>query len=127
MGDDVLEVELTVPRLLKDRRFWLAIFALSVVFAIHASGLPSSLTLETLRTNRQQIVSFVSENYVLSALGYVAVYVLVVSLSLPSAVLLTLSGGFLFGSVAGTIFTLIGATVGATLLCRICSSSSPGR
>jgi uncharacterized membrane protein YdjX (TVP38/TMEM64 family) len=116
MRDDVLEADLTVPRLLKDRRFWLAIFALSVIFAIHASGLPSSLTLETLRTHRQQIVSFVSENYVLSALGYVAVYVLVVSLSLPSAVLLTLSGGFLFGSVAGTIFTLIGATVGATLL-----------
>jgi uncharacterized membrane protein YdjX (TVP38/TMEM64 family) len=101
---------------LKDRRFWLAAFALGVFFAIHVSGLPGSLTLETLRTNRQEIVNFVSENYVLSALGYVAVYVLVVALSLPSAVLLTLSGGFLFGSVAGTVFTLIGATGGATLL-----------
>jgi uncharacterized membrane protein YdjX (TVP38/TMEM64 family) len=116
MRNDVLEVELTVPRLLKDRRFWLAIFALGVVFAIHASGLPGSLTLETLRTNRQELVTFVSENYVLSALGYIAVYVIVVALSLPSAVLLTLSGGFLFGSVAGTLFTLIGATIGATLL-----------
>jgi uncharacterized membrane protein YdjX (TVP38/TMEM64 family) len=116
MRNEALEVELTVPRLLKDRRFWLAALALGVIFAIHASGLPGSLTLETLRTNRQEIVSFVSENYVLSALGYVALYVLVVTLSLPSAVLLTLSGGFLFGSVAGTVFTLIGATVGATLL-----------
>ncbi len=116
MHDEALEVELTVPRLFKDRRFWLAMFALGVVFAIHASGLPGSLTLETLRTHRQEIVTFVSENYLLSAVGYIAVYVLVVALSLPSAVLLTLSGGFLFGAAAGTIFTLIGATVGATLL-----------
>jgi len=94
----------------------LAIFALGVIIAIHASGLPGTLTLETLRANRQDIVGFVSENYVLSALGYIAIYVLVVALSLPSAVLLSLSGGFLFGAVAGTIFTLIGATVGATLL-----------
>jgi len=116
MHDEALEAELTVPHLLKDRRFWLAVFALGVIFAIHASGLPGSLTLETLRTHRQEIVNFVSENYVLSALGFIAVYVLVVALSLPSAVLLTLSGGFLFGATAGTIFTLIGATVGATLL-----------
>ena len=116
MHDEALEAELTVPRFLKDRRFLLAIFALGVIIAIHASGLPGTLTLETLRANRQDIVGFVSENYVLSALGYIAIYVLVVALSLPSAVLLTLSGGFLFGAVAGTTFTLIGATVGATLL-----------
>ena len=116
MHDEALKAELTMPRLLKDRRFWLAIVAIGVILGIHASGLPGSLTLETLRANRQEIVSFVNENYVLSALGYIAVYVLVVALSLPSAVLMTLSGGFLFGAAAGTIFTLIGATVGATLL-----------
>jgi len=116
MHDEALEAELTVPRLLKDRRFWLAVFALGIIFAIHASGLPRSLTLETLRANRQDIVCFVSEHYVLSALGYIGAYVVVVALSLPSAVLMTLSGGFLFGAAAGTIFTLIGATIGATLL-----------
>ena len=115
MHDEALEAELTLPRFLKDRRFWLAVLALGVIVAIHASGLPGSLTLETLRTTRD-IVTFVSENYVLSALGYIAIYALVVALSLPSAVLLTLSGGFLFGAVTGTMFTLIGATIGATLL-----------
>ncbi len=79
-------------------------------------GFRASLTLDTLRTHRQEIVTFVSENYTLSALAYVAIYVLVVALSLPSALLLTLSGGFLFGAAAGTAFTLIGATVGATIL-----------
>lgn len=116
MHDEALEVELTVPSLFKSRRFWLTMFALGVIFAIHASGLPGSLTLDTLRTNRQEIVTFVSDNYALSALAYIGIYVLVVALSLPSALLLTLSGGFLFGAAAGTVFTLIGATVGATLL-----------
>lgn len=115
-GDEAFDAELMVPRLLKDGRFWLAIFALGVIFTIHASGLPGSLSLEMLRENRQDIVTFVSENYALSALGYISVYVLVVALSLPSAVLLTLSGGFLFGAAAGATFTVIGATIGATLL-----------
>ncbi len=116
MHDQALPVELILPRLLKNRRIWIAIFALGVIFAIHASGLPASLSLETLRAHRQEIVNFVSENYALSAIGYIAIYVIVVALSLPSALLLTLSGGFLFGAAAGTVFTVTGATVGATLL-----------
>ncbi len=49
-------------------------------------------------------------------MGYIAVYALAVALSLPSALLLTLTGGFLFGAAAGTVFTVTGATIGATLL-----------
>ncbi len=105
-----------MPRLLKRRRFWLTMLALGVIVAIHASGLPASLSLDMLRKNRQAIVDFVGENYALAAVGYVSLYVIVVALSLPSALLLTLSGGFLFGAAAGTVFTVIGATVGATLV-----------
>jgi uncharacterized membrane protein YdjX (TVP38/TMEM64 family) len=36
-------------------------------------------------------------------------------LSLPGAVILTLAGGFLFGSVFGTLLVNLGATSGATL------------
>ena len=36
--------------------------------------------------------------------------------SVPGALLLTLVGGFLFGAFAGAAFTVIGATVGATLV-----------
>jgi uncharacterized membrane protein YdjX (TVP38/TMEM64 family) len=103
-------------RLLSNRRFWLTALALGIIVAIHASGLPGSLTLDTLRAHRHDIVSFVSENYPLAAIGYVAVYTLAVALSLPSALLLTLTGGFLFGAPIGTALTLIGATSGATLL-----------
>jgi uncharacterized membrane protein YdjX (TVP38/TMEM64 family) len=105
-----------MPRFLRDRRLWIAAAALGAIFVIHASGLPGWLTLETLRGHRQEIVSFVSDNWALSALGFVAAYVFVVALSLPSALLLTLTGGFLFGAAMGSLLTVLGATVGATLL-----------
>ena len=107
---------LVMPQFLKSRRFWLAGLVLGVIAAIHASGLPGWLTLDTLKTHRQDIMAFVGDHYSLSALAYIGLYVLVVALSLPSAVLLTLTGGFLFGAVAGTIFTVIGATLGAILV-----------
>jgi uncharacterized membrane protein YdjX (TVP38/TMEM64 family) len=39
----------------------------------------------------------------------------VVALSLPGAAIMTLAGGFLFGSLLGTIYVNLGATSGATL------------
>ena len=42
-------------------------------------------------------------------------YCAVVRLSLPGGAIMTLAGGFLFGSVLGTLYVNVGATVGATL------------
>jgi uncharacterized membrane protein YdjX (TVP38/TMEM64 family) len=42
-------------------------------------------------------------------------YIVVTGLSLPGAVILTLAGGFLFGSVPATLYVNLGATTGATL------------
>ncbi len=116
MQPETLPAEFAMPRVLRDRRLWLAAVALGVIAVIHLSGLPGSLTLDMLRANRREIVAFVGEHSALSALCFVCVYALVVALSLPSALLLTLSGGFLFGAAAGACLTLIGATLGATAL-----------
>lgn len=105
-----------MPRILRDRRLWLGALALGIIVAIHASGLPRWLTLDMLRANRQELVSFVAEHRALSAIGFVAVYVVAVALSLPSSLILTLSGGFLFGAATGAALTVTGATLGATIL-----------
>jgi uncharacterized membrane protein YdjX (TVP38/TMEM64 family) len=102
--------------ILKDRRFWFVIGALAAVVAVRATGVANYLSLDTLRAHRQDLTVFVAENYVLAALFYIGIYIIAVSLSLPGALCLTLAGGFLFGAVAGTIFTVIGATIGATLI-----------
>jgi uncharacterized membrane protein YdjX (TVP38/TMEM64 family) len=116
MQPEALPVEFTMPRLLRDRRIWVGAAVIGGILAIHASGLPGWLTLDTLRAHRQEIVGFVSDNLALSAFCYVAVYVTVVALALPSALLLTLSGGFLFGAAIGSFLTVVGATLGASLL-----------
>ena len=73
------------------------------------------LSLEALKQNRDQLLAFTEAHYA-SAVGlFILAYIVVTGLSLPGAVILTLAGGFLFGSVLGTLFVNLGATTGATL------------
>ncbi len=102
--------------LLKDRRLWLVVAALGAFALLRWSGLTDVLSLDTLKTHRGALTTWVGSNIVLAALAYVTVYVVAVAFSFPGAVFLTLSGGFLFGAVLGTLLTVTGATIGATLI-----------
>jgi uncharacterized membrane protein YdjX (TVP38/TMEM64 family) len=102
--------------LLKDRRLWLAAAAAGAFIAFRYSGLGEYLSLETIRTYRQELTGFVADNALFAGAAYVLVYVTAVAFSLPGAVFLTLAGGFLFGAVTGTLLTVLGATIGATLI-----------
>jgi uncharacterized membrane protein YdjX (TVP38/TMEM64 family) len=73
------------------------------------------LSLNSLKEHRDQLLAFTEANYVAGVVLFIAVYIAVTGLSLPGAVILTLAGGFLFGSVSATLFVNIGATTGATL------------
>ena len=73
------------------------------------------LSLDALKQNRDQLLAFTEANYVAAVVLFIVVYIAVTGLSLPGAVILTLAGGFLFGSVVATLFVNIGATTGATL------------
>jgi len=73
------------------------------------------LSLNSLKEHRDQLLAFTEANYVAAVVLFIAVYIAVTGLSLPGAVILTLAGGFLFGSVAATLFVNVGATTGATL------------
>jgi uncharacterized membrane protein YdjX (TVP38/TMEM64 family) len=74
------------------------------------------LSLEALVRNRAAIDAFVTEHRVLAVLAYIGLYMTAVTLSVPGALLLTVSGGFLFGVVVGASAAVIGATVGATVI-----------
>jgi uncharacterized membrane protein YdjX (TVP38/TMEM64 family) len=86
------------------------------VAAFFALGLDEYLTFEELRSNREALMSFVAAMPVVSVLLFVLVYTTAVALSVPGAVVLTLTGGFLFGIWEGTAAVVVGATAGATLL-----------
>ena len=107
---------MSMTRILSDRRLWLVLVAVALFFAIRQTGLASYLSLDTLQTHREALTGWVSKNILLAALAYVSVYVVAVAFSMPGAVFLTLSGGFLFGAVMGTLLTVVGATIGATLI-----------
>jgi uncharacterized membrane protein YdjX (TVP38/TMEM64 family) len=107
---------MSISSILKDRRLWLVLAALGAFFLLRWSGLAAFLSLDTLKAHRETLSALVTGNIVLASLAYVAVYIAAVAFSLPGAVFLTLSGGFLFGATLGTLLTVTGATIGATLI-----------
>ena len=73
------------------------------------------VSLEALKANRDDLLAYTNANFTVAVVLYVAVYILQTAFSLPGGAIMTLAGGFLFGSVLGTIFVNVGATTGATL------------
>ena len=84
--------------------------AIGLVFAL---DLDRYLSFEMLKSHRQTALDWYGNNPVLAVLGFMAGYALVVTLSLPGAVWLTLIAGFLFGTVAATICVGVAPTMGA--------------
>lgn len=104
------------PNFMRNPRIWIAIAVVTAIVLLRLSGFGELISLETLRTNRGALVAWVDANSFLASIAYVLVYICVVAFSVPGAVFLTLSGGFLFGAFTGTTLTSIGATVGATVV-----------
>ena len=95
-------------------------FAIAAVIAVAIGAffyfdLGRFLSLVALKDNRDRLLSFTEANYGSSAVLFILVYIAVTGLSLPGAVILTLAGGFMFGSLFGLLFVNVGATTGATL------------
>jgi uncharacterized membrane protein YdjX (TVP38/TMEM64 family) len=86
------------------------------IAAFFALGLDRYLTFEQLREHRESLTTFVAAMPVTSVALFILVYTVAVALSVPGAVILTLTGGFLFGIWEGTAAVVIGATAGATAL-----------
>ena len=88
----------------------LLILAAAVAGAVFLRG---HLDFAALAQNRQALLAFRDANPLLASLGFVLAYILIVTLSLPGATIATLTGGFLFGLFPGTLYNVLGATVGA--------------
>lgn len=92
----------------------LALFALALA-AFFYFDLGRFLSLDALKANRDALLAFTEDHYGAAVGIFIAVYVALTAASLPGAVILTLAGGFLFGSLLGTLYVNLGATTGATL------------
>ncbi len=97
-------------------RFWpLAVLALG--FALFfVFDLQRFATLDTLRDNRAALSQWVAAHYLLAIVIFIGAYALMAAFSLPGALAATLTGGFLFGTWVGGAATVVGATIGASIL-----------
>lgn len=79
-------------------------------------GFRYEITLESIVDMRQRFHGLLEQHRVLALLAYVGAYILVGAFCLPGSPVLTAMGGLMFGWLVGGLATIIGATIGATIL-----------
>jgi uncharacterized membrane protein YdjX (TVP38/TMEM64 family) len=105
------------------KRFGLLIVLVLLVVAALASGVTNHISLTELKARRAELSAFVDAHWAASLAVYGLLYATVVALSLPLALVMTLSGGFLFGPLPGGLAALTGATVGSTISFLACRTA----
>lgn len=105
------------------RRLLPLVLLLVAIIAAYATGLHRYFTFETLREHREELLTFVDAHPLAAPLIFVALYALVVALSIPGGAIMTIAGGFLFGTWIGTLSVVVGATLGATVIFLIAKTS----
>lgn len=94
----------------------LPLIAVVLAAALGAFFLRDFLTFDTLAQNREALIAFRDSNYLVAVLVFIALYVGIVTFSLPGATIATLTGGFLFATFPGALYNVLGAGTGATLI-----------
>ncbi len=74
------------------------------------------LTFDIFHKYRQELNDLVTHHPALSPVLYVCVFIIFASLSIPSSLLLSILGGFLFPQPWCTLYVVISATIGATVI-----------
>ncbi|MFO1027142.1 MAG: VTT domain-containing protein [Acetobacteraceae bacterium] len=98
----------------RSRRLLLLVLLMAGVAA--AVWLWPRLGWDTLAMHQLALQAFVDAHPVAAPLVYVLAYILAAALSVPQGALLTVTGGLLFGAVFGCALTVVGATIGASIL-----------
>lgn len=111
----------------KSRPAWRRLLPVVILAALVALAfwfrLDEYFSLRAVAENRAALTGLVRDNYLLAILAFTAIYIAVTALSLPAGAILTITGGFLFGPIAGGSAVVVGATIGATIIYLIAKSS----
>ena len=105
------------------RRFAPLVILVLAMVLIFSMGWHKLLSLRTVGMNYEWLKAQIAEHLAISLWIYILTYVAVVALSLPGGLVMTLTGGLLFGWKIGAPATVIGATTGATIVFLIARSS----
>ena len=97
------------------RRIFLVIILILSIVAVRYSGVGDYITLETIKAHKETLERIIQERYVMAVFAYILLYLGSVALSVPIAAILTISGGYFFGTMLGALYANIGATLGAVI------------
>src|SRR3989337_639408 len=105
------------------KRLWPLIAFIAAMAFVFAMGWHRYLTIGALAENREALRALIGANTVLSLAIFIALYAAVVALSVPGGAVLTIAGGFLFGWLLGGAASILGASIGATIVFLIARSA----
>ena len=106
----------TLPAIAVLRRFGLLLVVIVVMSLIFMKGWHHHVSLENVVEQRDRFQQLLAEHTVASVVAYVAVYTLLVALSVPCGLVMTAAGGLLFGWLGGSLAAIAGASLGATIV-----------
>ena len=96
-------------------KLFLPIAIAALIGALSYFDLWQYLNLEVIQSKRDDFAAYYAKNPLTTVAIYVFTYVLTTALSLPSAALLTVLSGAIFGLLKGTIIVSFASATGATL------------
>lgn len=96
---------------------------LALPVALYFTGAYQLLSPEGLARNYASLKGWIGAHFLIALLGYIAFYAAATALSLPAGLLITVAGGLFFGWAVGGPATVVGATIGATLLFMVAQTS----
>ena len=74
------------------------------------------LNFHTLERNRAHLLALRDGHYALTSIAFILIYTFVVFTSIPGSLILTMTGGFLFGMFPGVLYNVIAAWTGAVIV-----------
>jgi len=105
------------------KRFIPVIVVAAGFAAFFALGLQDYISFEALRENRAWLGQQVADNALAAGAIFVLLYIVIVAFSLPGGAVMTLGGGFLFGTWLAAGYVVVAATIGATILFLIAKTA----
>lgn len=94
----------------------LLIFLVTLVVVVRLTGLSTFFSLDFIQQQRLVISRWTQQNYIAAVFLYMIAYGLAAALAMPGVALLAIMGGFLFGPVQTTLYTVASGTPGALIL-----------
>lgn len=95
-------------------RIALAALIVLFIFLYYGLGIDEYMTFETVKAQRAVLASYVSDHFILASLAFILLFLLT-AFFLPGALVLTVTGGFIFGTVVASLYVIVGGTLGASL------------